>query len=150
MPKHRGRRMDFWSKVAVGDMDECWPWIGSMGNEGYGQVRVEKRLMRAHRRAYELIYGPLPDEIRVRHFVCDYPRCCNFLHLLKGTDLDNVIDCIRHGRLTQGKLTEDQVREIRRLWETKESTQTAIAQVFGVSRRMIGLVVRRRAWAWVS
>ncbi len=28
----------FWSRVAVGEPDACWPWLMSIGSHGYGQI----------------------------------------------------------------------------------------------------------------
>lgn len=46
------------------------------------------------------------------------------------------------------KLTEDQVREIRRR-RALGALQVPLAQEFGVSQRMISLIVRREKWAHV-
>lgn len=47
-------------------------------------------------------------------------------------------------------LSEEQVREIRRLWATGEFTQAQLAPMFGVKQPQIGRVVRRVAYKWIE
>lgn len=170
MAKHRGKRGDFWSKVdQSGGADACWPWIGSLGTEGYGQVRINKRLVRTHRVAYELTNGPLDANLSVCHR-CDNPPCCNPSHLFSGTQADNMADCSAKGRVPSGansslsrnkkrakgednglsKLTEHQVREIRLLCATSGKSKRSIARRFGVTDVLIGQIVRGKIWKHVS
>jgi hypothetical protein len=70
-----------WSQVAVGDPDECWPWIGKAEKAGYGAIRLDQSLLlRAHRVAYESEVGPIPEGHHLHH-VCENPSCCNPAHL---------------------------------------------------------------------
>jgi len=70
----------FWSKVRVGDPNECWPWMaGKVG--GYGRFSgPSRRLVLAHRFAFELLRGPIPAG-RQLHHVCENPGCVNPSHL---------------------------------------------------------------------
>lgn len=70
----------FWSKV-VRDDDGlyCWPWIASTAH-GYGQINRDGRPRMAHRVAYELLVGPIPEGLDLDH-LCSTPRCCNPSHL---------------------------------------------------------------------
>jgi len=61
--------------------DECWPWQGPRGRNGYGILNWLGKAFPAHRVAYELIYGPIPADAIICHH-CDYPPCCNPRHLL--------------------------------------------------------------------
>jgi hypothetical protein len=69
-------------------------------------------------------------------------RVCN---LARGTQKENMADAIRHGTF-HAKLTDDDVREIRRLYATGKFSQQELARLFGVSQRMIGFIVRRKSW----
>lgn len=71
--------------------DGCWPWCASCNDEGYGNFWLGGRSAKAHRVAYRLHKGPVPDELLVMHS-CDNPPCCNPRHLSLGTDLDNAAD----------------------------------------------------------
>lgn len=78
--------------------DGCWLWTGAKKATGYGFIRVVGVGMRgAHRIAYELANGPIPEGMVVRH-TCDNPRCVRPDHLIVGTVADNVRDCAERGR----------------------------------------------------
>ena len=48
----------FWQKV--NKTDGCWLWTAYLNRTGYGQFRVNRRGVLAHRFAYELVVGPIP------------------------------------------------------------------------------------------
>lgn len=91
----------FWSKVQRGD--GCWLWMAATFPTGYGQFNAGRFLngkqdtRYAHRVAYELAHGPIPDGLVVRH-QCDTPRCVRASHLLIGTQADNIADAQRQGK----------------------------------------------------
>jgi len=86
----------FWEKVDVRGPDECWPWTRKHNPKGYGQFRKDK-MVQAHRMAWELTNGPIPDGLDVLH-TCDNPPCCNPHHLFLGTNDDNMRDMNSKGR----------------------------------------------------
>lgn len=70
----------FWSKVGIGAPDECWPWQGAKSNTGYGQFSLGGKTVLAHRTAYELFVGPIPDGLTLDH-LCRNRICANTKHL---------------------------------------------------------------------
>lgn len=50
-------RARFWSYVDRRGPKECWPWKGGLFTNGYGQFRLGKRKVKAHRCAFELERG---------------------------------------------------------------------------------------------
>ena len=68
----------FWSKVDKGGPDECWRWNASI-TEGYGRVKADggQRSLQAHRVAYELEVGPIPDGYQVDHLCHNADRSCS-------------------------------------------------------------------------
>lgn len=77
----------FLGKVKVDPETECWVWTKST-REGYGQITVNKRAWGAHRYAYTVYNGEIPEGKVVRH-LCHNTRCCNPDHLVLGTDQQN-------------------------------------------------------------
>lgn len=69
----------FWAKVDKNGPDGCWIWTASTVN-GYGQFGSGGRTVRAHRFAYELLIGPIPDGMHLDH-LCQTPPCVNPAHL---------------------------------------------------------------------
>ena len=85
------RAANWWSKVDKSDVDGCWPWTQSVGSHGYGQTWDGTTVRLAHRVAWTLTYGPIPDELTVDH-ICRNRRCCNVEHLRLLTNVDNAHD----------------------------------------------------------
>jgi hypothetical protein len=91
---HRGERWTrptakerFWPKVAK--TDGCWLWTASLNNKGYGEFRFQGRTSLAHRVAYELLIGPIPEGLSLDH-LCRNPRCVNPAHLEPVTHQENM------------------------------------------------------------
>lgn len=108
-------RARFNSKVSASDADSCWEYQASRCylRGGYGQFWLDGQMRRAHRVAYVLAFGPIPDGMLVRHS-CDNPPCVNPFHLLLGTYEDNTQDCIRRGRFPFENLEKGHRARIRR------------------------------------
>lgn len=95
----------FWPKVDRRGPSECWPWIGGLQKQGYGNFHVscpEKRpwpwaTWLAHRVSWTIANGPIPGELNVLHN-CDYRPCVNPRCLFLGTDLDNMLDMVAKDR----------------------------------------------------
>ena len=101
------------------DPSGCHVWIGARrdSRRGYGCIRINGRPERAHRVAWAMKNGTIPDGMYVCH-ACDNPACVNPDHLWIGDQKDNMGDCARKGRKTRGEdksnavLTDDDVRLI--------------------------------------
>jgi hypothetical protein len=68
----------FWSKVDK--TDSCWLWNASKCQNGYGRFRFKGMARLAHRIAYELINGKIPDGMEIDH-LCNNSSCVNPDHL---------------------------------------------------------------------
>jgi hypothetical protein len=77
----------FWDKVQI--TDDCWLWQGSRNDKGYGHIRVDRRLHGAHRVAYELVVGPIPDGLVIDH-LCRVRNCVRPDHLETVTNAENL------------------------------------------------------------
>lgn len=71
----------FWSKVNKGSPEDCWEWVGGARNvAGYGVFSIDKAMRQAHRVAYELTVGPIPDGLTIDHR-CPTKHCVNPAHM---------------------------------------------------------------------
>lgn len=75
----------FWSKVQK--LDPCWWWTDSLVY-GYGNFCVDGDRTPAHRYAYELENGPIPDGLQIDH-ACHNPTCVRPSHLRLATMKQN-------------------------------------------------------------
>lgn len=146
----------FVEKYEVEEDTGCWLWTAGVGSHGYGAFGIEHdNVQLAHRVSYALEHGELPGEGVLRH-QCDTPRCVNPDHLVPGSQSDNLQDAVERGGYGVGedrptaKLTEDDVREIRRRYATGEETQAEIAEDYPIGRPTVSDIVRRRRWAHVE
>jgi len=127
----------------------CWTWNGSLDKDGYGVAKLRgRRVEKAHRLAFRLHNGSIPDGAMVCHS-CDNPRCCNPAHLFVGTALDNKTDCVAKGRHIKGrsvhwkaKLTEADVIAIR----ADGRTSYEVADQYGVSAVNVQQIRKRNTW----
>lgn len=80
----------FWSKVDMSG--DCWLWKPPLTRYGYGQFSVgpagNRRMVKAHRFAYELANGAIPDDLQVDH-ICRNRACVRPEHLRLATNKQN-------------------------------------------------------------
>lgn len=88
-------------RLAAGP-DGCLLFTGPVNTDGYGQISSEST-SQAHRVAYELFVGPIPDGLHIDHLChnrdlncqqgreCLHRRCCKPEHLEAVTPAENVI-----------------------------------------------------------
>src|SRR5207244_3088661 len=94
----------FWDRTDRSDGPRsCWKFRGSVssGNIGYGTLKFRNQFTYAHRVAWELAYGPIPEGKFVLHR-CDVPTCCNPLHLMLGDARANAKDMVSKNRQRGG------------------------------------------------
>lgn len=139
----------FWAKVNKSDND-CWLWLANHDREGYGFIKVNKKMRRATHIAYELTFGEFDRSLFVLHR-CDVPACVRPEHLFLGTNKINMIDCSNKGRIAKGsrngnsKLTSDQVRMIRE----SSKTQRELTKQFNISKGQVYHIQREIHWKGV-
>jgi hypothetical protein len=157
----------FWPKVDKSG--DCWEWTGSRYNTGYGMFWIKPRCQSAHRFSWELHFGPIPNGLFVLH-TCDTRHCIRPDHLFLGTQKDNVADAITKGRVVPppgydhyseewkrfgersatSKLTDEDVRAIRKAWETGTIRATDLSERFKVSEGTIRRITKGLSWVHVT
>jgi hypothetical protein len=162
------------------DLGPCWLWTGVVNDKGYGTFNIRsalqqlreggKRMVTAHRFAYEHAYKTDPGNLFVCHS-CDNRKCVNPAHLFLGTNRDNVLDCMSKGRWktpprtatlpnhvphrpigvtnAMAKVTDEIVRTIRHR-RASGATLRAIAQEFGISCAAAWKIANRKGWTHVE
>ena len=154
MPAYGSFRIDPEAGVIYGKRGKP---VGSRDSCGYVQVTVcgvgtEKTLRSAHRWIWEYANGPIPEGLQVNHKngIKTDNRIAN-LELV--TQAENIRHAFQIGlksnkgmRHPSRKLTDEQVREIRRQADDGRP-HPDIAAVFGISRRNVRDLARRKAWA---
>lgn len=89
----RGQTVEerFWSKVDRRGPVDCWLWMAAVDpNWGYGAfARRHGDVTKAHRFAYEVIHGAIPDGLEIHHR-CQVRRCVNPRHLEAATRSVNI------------------------------------------------------------
>ncbi len=147
----------FWSNVRK--TPTCHIWTGLRTNYGYGRIRIEGKNIKAHRLAWTLFRGPIPEGLWVCH-TCDNPPCVNIEHLFLGTAKENSRDSSRKHRLHFGesngfhKLSESQVSEILRRYQkgipgpgrNQPNSASGLAREFHVGVSTIHNIVNHKSW----
>ncbi len=126
---------------------ECWIRRSPDGraSNSYGMFFHEGRTLQAHRVAYELGKGPIPDGLIILHS-CDNPPCVNPAHLTAGTHQQNAQERDARGKGNRGRVfvasaerrnvpfTERITERDRELLELlKKRTHRSMAQVISVA-----------------
>lgn len=136
----------FWSKVEK--TEGCWLWTGNFGPKGYGTIGAGGKQWRAHRLAWLLENGEIPENLFVCHH-CDNVKCVRASHLFLGTNTDNMRDMVQKGRQSRKpshtKLTAEQVISARQ--RHPQVCYRELAREFGVTFECVKNAVRGFTWA---
>lgn len=138
------------------DGDECFIWPYGRGAHGRAMGSTGSASRFVSRTVCEAAHGPPPTPKHEAAHSCGrgHEGCVAKRHLRWATPAENQADRTIHGtsnrgsRHGMGKLTEDDVRQIRMLQGTLFHRE--IADLFGVSREAIGLVLRGERWRWLD
>lgn len=145
----------------------CLIWLGATDGR-YGDLVVRQRHHKAHRFAWEMANGDIPEGLYVLH-KCDNTFCVNPGHLFLGTYSDNMRDCSRKRRNAMqrrphrsrfnsldiprpfGEAHGNAVLTVKRVLVIKSlaaegRSSTSIAREFKVSAGQVRKIVAGKAW----
>ncbi len=124
----------------------CWEWGGARDQDGYGQTRTGMDRVKAHRKVWELLHGPIPDGLYALHR-CNNPPCCRPDHLYLGTALDNGIDrrSLKRGRRRLA-LSPAEVEDIRRRFASGTIRQRDLAEEYGIHQATVSKIVLGKSY----
>jgi hypothetical protein len=144
----------FLTKTVRDEKTGCLVWVGSRNPSGYGQIRLNDVMYKAHR-VSATKHGVLPNissELCVCH-KCDNPSCVDPDHLFAGSARDNNND--RHSKDRDfhpaGELHNLAVLTYEHLplilaMRLAGRTVTEIGRLFGVSHRTISAFCCGHTW----
>jgi hypothetical protein len=143
----------FWAKVKRGEPNECWEYQGARHDrDRYGMHCAGGKMLRAHRVAWEIENGPIPEGLCALH-KCDNRPCCNPNHLFLGTKKRNMEDAkekkrhafgSRHGRAI---LNEALVRMLREQYHAG-ATLAFLAEMHGIKMSLPTLLRAVNGQSW--
>ena len=114
----------------------------------YYSVRFNNKKISVHTLILLTFKGPMPENCDVVRHKDGDPFNNRLDNLLYGTYRENEIDIYRQGKI-KGKLTINQVIEIRKLFNTNLSL-AAIGRLYGVHRRTISGIFCKVSYSWLS
>lgn len=109
-------------------------------------------MLKAHRLAWALKNGPLPEGGLVCHS-CDNPKCCNPSHLFIGSHFENTRDMLKKGRGKRppvhfgerhhnAKFSAEDALKI----ANDNRTANVVAREFGVSTKTVYRLRKGETW----
>lgn len=67
---------------------DCLVWTGALCNDGYGRMKINRRMVRTHNFAWEQVNGPIPEGLILDH-ICWNRACAEVKHLRLATLSEN-------------------------------------------------------------
>lgn len=127
------------------------PWIH---RDGRHIVSLSKDSKRKHKRinilVAEAFIGERPEGYHVCHINGDYTDN-RLINLRYDTVRENAIDCYRQGKKApSGKLSIDEVLEIRRMYKTGKYTHKELGEKFNTAPTNISMIINKETFSWLN
>lgn len=147
----------FWSKVKIGNPNECWEWIAGPYHNRYGIFWLHGKNISSHRMAWQIFHKKkIPIGMLVNHH-CDNMRCVNPRHLYIGTNEDNNRDTVTRRRRVNNapkgiKHSKCLLKEfeVLRIYSDKKHSYQELANIFNVSPSAVRSIRRAKTWKHIT
>lgn len=144
------------NRVSIDQNSGCWLWQKYKNEAGYGLIgdnnfSEQHGTIIAHRLSFIAFKGHIEDGLFVRH-QCRNRHCVDPDHLEIGTPQDNSDDMVKDDTQAKGsacgnsKLTEEQVLEMRRIYNTTKISFRKLAKQFDVDPSNVSCIIKRITW----
>lgn len=120
----------------------CLEWTGKLKTSGYGFLSIKRKVVSAHRLAWELVHGAIPADQVVCHS-CDNPKCIEVSHLWLGTQADNIRDMDIKGRANR-RIGRKLTNEITAAILADDRPRKIISAEYGISPQLVGHIKQGR------
>lgn len=139
-----GRKQFYEGKLLKQDADKKGRFTVGLNKKGKPSTK------RVHILVALAFIGPRPDGMVICH--CNGNNKDNrLINIRYDTQSENTIDKYRHGnKHGQGKLTIDEVMEMRRLYDTGDYTQMELSEMFNIGATSTGMIVTRKHFTWLN
>lgn len=147
--------MNRWSGLAPADQErmdllarehlptECWRWRWQNAGK-----RPYARTSEKHGKNLIRILAETPPGLETRH-TCGHDWCVNPSHLTPGTTKENAEDRMSHGTNAEGERNgraSISAADAAAIRADNRSTISALAQLYGISRRQVSRIKRGESW----
>ena len=146
-----------WSRYVWGGQGSTGPWVQKKPTSD--GIRMVVKLVNAnggktfnvHRLVLTAFVGPCPEGMECCHSDGDH-RNNRLDNLRWDTHSSNELDKLKHGTHNRGernhfaKLTEVEVREIRRLYATGRFSMSNLARRFGITLGTVHPIIHYKTW----
>ena len=117
---------------------------GTIKKDGYGTISIHGRTILSHVLSCSIKNKMHRPDDKVTRHLCGNKLCINEEHLEFGTNSENAIDNLNHGKCT--KFTKEQIIEIREKFKTGNFTKVALGKIFNTSSEYIRRIVKNNIW----
>ena len=136
--------------------DECvYTTDVILDKDGYPRVKHQGKAWRLNRLIFTYVNGKIPEGKVIGHS-CNNKGCINSRHLYLTTASENSTQAKKDGLYKQGvesgraKLTEEQVKEIRRSYYEDSLSQGKLAIYFDLSQSTVSAIVRNETYHYIG
>src|SRR5574343_483105 len=145
----KGAAREFLERAIAYTGDDCLIWPYWRSEHGYAKITINRQSLIVPRLVCVRVHGEPPTDTEAAHSCGNGAEgCITPNHLRWATMLENAADTIAHERTQRGerqihhKLTEDDIREIRRIGTSVDTRLTA--ERFGVDRKHLYAILSRK------